>query len=62
MLILVLKKSELNEAHMLQYIRCKNFQIRLRLIVYLLERINHDTVFLLSFSILLVSISDVFHV
>ena len=43
MLILVLVKSELDQAHTFQYTSCENFQIHLQVIVYHFEPTNHDT-------------------
>ena len=43
MLILILVKSELNQAHRFQYTCWENFQVHLQLITYHYERTNHDT-------------------
>ena len=43
MLILVLIKSELDEAHTFQYACCENFQIHLQVIMCHFEQTNHDT-------------------
>ena len=70
MLILVLIKSELYQAHIFQRICSENFQIHLQVIAHHFELTNHDNhvVFkvISSFSILLtvlmVKITNVFHV
>ena len=43
MIILVLKKSELDQAHTFQYSYCENFQIHLQVIAYSSKRANNDT-------------------
>ena len=48
------EKSELDQAHVFQYICCKNFQIHLQVITYRFKRTNHDNhqdVLFKSFSI-----------
>ena len=69
MLIVVLRINDPDQAHIFQYIYCKNFRIHQQLIMYRFERTNHDTQlgflfqsFSILFRMLIVSNFNLFHV